>query len=86
VPALLPGPLLEEALYSRATWVLCVWVTIGHLEPLELYDSSDIGVDSALYKQGPFYRSRYSWYQGRRRHIALPVVYKQLCGLSQGDL
>jgi hypothetical protein len=86
MPAPLPAPLLKEAPYGRATWVLYVWVAMGHLEPPELHDSSDIGVDSAPCKQGPFHRSRYSWYQGRRRHIALPVVYKQLCGLSQGDL
>jgi hypothetical protein len=86
MPAPLPAPLLKEALYGRATWVLYIWIAVGHLEPLELHNSSDVGVNSALCKQGPFHRSLYSWYQGRRRHIALPVVYKQLCGLSQGDL
>jgi hypothetical protein len=50
VLALLPAPLLEEALYSGAARVLRIPAPVGDLEPPELNYGGNIGVDSASRK------------------------------------
>ena len=45
--------LLEEASYSSAVGVLDVTTPIRDLEPLELDDGGDIGINGTLRKEGP---------------------------------
>ena len=74
--------LLKEATDGRAMWVLCVAIAVCNLQPLELDHGRDIGIDCTLRKQRLFSRrSRRCRHEGRRGHIALAVVCKQL-----GDL
>jgi hypothetical protein len=51
---LLLAILLEEALYNSATGVLDVTTLIRNLELLELNNGGNIGINSTLYKEGPF--------------------------------
>jgi len=60
VLAPLLATLLEEALYSSTTGVLDITALIRDLEPLELDDGGDIGVDSTLRKEGPLRGRLYS--------------------------
>jgi hypothetical protein len=46
--AALARTLLEEATHRCPTRVLCIAAPMGELEPPELYDSRDIGVDGPL--------------------------------------
>jgi hypothetical protein len=82
----LSAPLLKEAPYGGAPGVLRVRVTVGYLEPPELDNGRDIGVDSALRKQRSFGKVCCSRRKGRGWHVALAVVREQLGGLDQGDL
>jgi hypothetical protein len=52
VLTLLLATLLEEASYSSTIGVLDVTTPIRDLEPLELDNSGDIGIDNTLYKEG----------------------------------
>jgi hypothetical protein len=52
--------LLEEASYSSVAGVLDVTAPVRDLEPLELDDSGDIGVDGTLRKEGPLRGYLYS--------------------------
>jgi len=79
----LPATLLEEASYSSAVGVLDVTAPVRDLEPLELDDGGDIGVDGALRKEGPLRGRLYSRREGCRGHIALAVVREELCDLSE---
>jgi hypothetical protein len=45
--------LLKEASYSSAIGVLDITTPIYNLEPLELNNSGDIGINSTLRKEGP---------------------------------
>ncbi|RKL02085.1 hypothetical protein BFJ70_g17375 [Fusarium oxysporum] len=82
----LPAALLKEASYGGAPGVFRVCVAVGYLEPPELDNGRDIGVDSAPRKQRSFGKVYCSRHKGRGWHVALAVVCKQLSGLSQGDL
>jgi len=86
VLAPLPATLLEEASYSSATGVLDVTAPVRDLEPPELDDGSDIGVDGALRKEGPLRGCLYGRREGYRGHIALAVIREELCDLSERDL
>ena len=82
----LSAPLLKEASYSSAPGVLHIRVAVGHLEPPELDNSCDIGVNSAPRKQRSFSKVYCSRRKGRRWYVALAVVCEQLGCLSQGNL
>jgi hypothetical protein len=82
----LPAPLLKEASYGGAPGVLRIRVAVGHLEPPELDNGRDIGVDSAPHKQGSLGKVYCSRRKGRGWHVALAVVREQLGGLGQGNL
>jgi hypothetical protein len=82
----LPAALLKEASYGSAPGVFRVCVAVGYLEPPELDNSRNIGVDSAPRKQRSFGKVCCSRRKGYRWHVALAVVCKQLGGLGQGDL
>jgi hypothetical protein len=81
----LPAPLLKKASYGSAPGVLRIRITVGHLEPPELDNGRDIGVDSAPRKQGTFSKVSYSRRKGYRWHVTLAVVCEQLGGLAKGD-
>ena len=82
----LPAILLEEASYGSTTGVLDVTTPVRDLEPLELNDGGDIGVDGALRKEGPLRGRLYSRREGYRGYIALVVIREELCDLSERDL
>jgi len=56
--------LLEEALYSNTTGVLDITAPIRDLEPLELNNNGDIGINSTLRKEGPLRGRLYSRREG----------------------
>jgi len=86
VLAPLPATLLEEASYSSAAGVLDVTAPMRDLEPPELDDGGDIGVDGALRKEGPLRGYLYSRREGYRGHVALAVIREELYDLSERDL
>ena len=82
----LPATLLEEASYSSAAGVLDVTAPMRDLEPPELDDGGDIGVDGALRKEGPLRGRFYGRREGYRGHVALVVICEELYDLSERDL
>ena len=78
--------LLKEASYGSAIGVLDVTAPVRDLEPPELDNSGDIGINGALRKEGPLRGRLYGRREGCRGHVALAVVREELCDLSERDL